>query len=401
MAPLSSALSGSHYLNGTDITAELAEKIDDLKKALGEELLKEAWFYADDFSLLRWLYGWDFKIAEIVPRFKKSAYRLIALKIHEVSIDDVAECNEYLNKLVPWAQYYPGGIMSIDNEGNPILVQTVCKVHPKSLIQCDRVSQLFRLILTETFLVYMFMLKNEKRTNRKLGLRMIIDMEGFNKDLIHPTNMKNYLNLLSLIQDTFPDCARNIFIINAPMMMSAVYAIVKPALAKQTQEKIVFLGKDFRQKLCEKLGRENVLERWGGDLKASNGLETGHLRIGGVVPEDLYYNPSKNTYHVPSDKLTKVNVTAGRRKEVQVSVPQAGAKLHWFWTATNDIDFYVEDKTGNEIFPRMRLTTDYVPEFGHIEVTTEGEYTVVFDNSHGRVFSKDVKYHVYVEVNQD
>lgn len=59
MAPHSSI---SHYINESEIPSDHRTQIDKLRKALGPELLEEAWFFNDDFSLLRWLYGWDFKI---------------------------------------------------------------------------------------------------------------------------------------------------------------------------------------------------------------------------------------------------------------------------------------------------------------------------------------------------
>lgn len=59
MAPHSAI---SHYINESEIPSDHRIQIDKLRTALGPELLEEAWFFNDDFSLLRWLYGWDFKI---------------------------------------------------------------------------------------------------------------------------------------------------------------------------------------------------------------------------------------------------------------------------------------------------------------------------------------------------
>lgn len=59
MAPHSTI---SHYINESEIPSDHRTQIEKLRNALGSELLEEAWFFNDDFSLLRWLYGWDFKI---------------------------------------------------------------------------------------------------------------------------------------------------------------------------------------------------------------------------------------------------------------------------------------------------------------------------------------------------
>lgn len=40
------------------------EKIEELRKALGTELLEETPLFNDDFSLLRWLIGWKYNIGK-------------------------------------------------------------------------------------------------------------------------------------------------------------------------------------------------------------------------------------------------------------------------------------------------------------------------------------------------
>lgn len=41
--------------------------------------------------------------------------------------------------------------------------------------------------------------------------------------------------------------------------------------------------------------------------------------------------------------------------------------------------------------------TDFHPEIGSFECEEDGEYHFVFDNSHGMMFSKDVKYNIKIE----
>ena len=44
--------------------------------------------------------------------------------------------------------------MGLDREGNVIFLQSICKVNPKALVKCDRVSELFRMILVECALAH-------------------------------------------------------------------------------------------------------------------------------------------------------------------------------------------------------------------------------------------------------
>ena len=221
-------------------------------------------------------------------------------------------------------------------------------------------------------------------------------MEGFSMDLLYTPTLKIYLNLIKLMQDCFPDFVKAIYVINAPMMMSTVYNLVKPAIAKQTQEKIKFLGKDWKKVICDEIGPENVYQRWGGTKVASNGKETGYLRMGGTAPDELKYDAKKNPHHVDDKKLTKLNVPARNKKEVKLSVEKSGAKLHWFFVANNDIDFTIL-KDGIEVWPKYRLSTEFVPEYGHLVCESIGEYVFIFDNSYGTFFGKEVKFHAHIQ----
>lgn len=46
-------------------------KIEELKDALGQECLDDSPMFNDDFSLLRWLMGWDYKIGEFKQKIGK------------------------------------------------------------------------------------------------------------------------------------------------------------------------------------------------------------------------------------------------------------------------------------------------------------------------------------------
>ncbi|KAE9550578.1 hypothetical protein FO519_006205 [Halicephalobus sp. NKZ332] len=377
----------SHYVGQEDITQEEHAKIAELRKAIGPEILKMVPFFDNDFGLLRWLYGWDFKIP---------ATALHALKVAEREVDNEEDFGKAILGMTPCAEYFPGGFMGLDREGNAIGLQMICKTNPKTLVRCDRVSELFKMILVECSLIYFIIRKKEEETGKKLGSKIIIDMEGFNMDLLYPATLKIYLNLIKLMQDCFPDFVKAIYVVNSPMMMSTVYNLVKPALAKQTQEKIRILGKEWKKIVCDDLGPENIYERWGGTKVPSNGKETGFLRMGGTAPEELRYSTEKNPHHIDEKNLTKISVSAKNKKEVKLNVEKSGAKLHWFFVASNDIDFSIQ-KDGTEVWPKFRLSTEFVPEFGHVECETPGEYVLIFDNSYGTFFSKDVKFHAHIK----
>ena len=125
--------------------------------------------------------------------------------------------------------------------------------------------------------------------------------------------------------------------------------------------------------------------------------------MGGKVPEKFWYAAENN----PMEQgLTKITVPARNRTEVgnfpfknemfQVRVHcEEGTELNWLWrVSSGDLDFSVE-KDGIEVFPKFRLSTEFTPEMSKMTVRKSGEYVLIFDNSHGSVWSKEVKYRVW------
>ncbi len=55
------AASSNHYMRSDEITSYQREKIEELRSRIADELV-ETPEYGDDFSLMRWLLGWDFDI---------------------------------------------------------------------------------------------------------------------------------------------------------------------------------------------------------------------------------------------------------------------------------------------------------------------------------------------------
>ncbi|TKR58432.1 hypothetical protein L596_029876 [Steinernema carpocapsae] len=279
----------SHYVTRDQITPEMKAKIAELRERCAPELERYP-EYDTEFSLLRWLMGWDYDVETIVPKLKFCLTTLRALNLQKVKYETVDEINAYIKSQTPAAEYFPGGLMGHDKDGNMILVQALAKTHPKSIARAGRCSELFRLCTVESELAFKLVRRKENELGKKLGIKIVIDLEGFSMDLLYAPTLKIYLNLLTLLQSMFPDFARNIFVINCPTMLSVAYAAVQPVLSKQTREKVQFLNGDWKKKLCEDLGEENVYPYWGGSkpLPAScRGKPTGDVRMGGKVPDEI------------------------------------------------------------------------------------------------------------------
>ncbi|KAK0402395.1 hypothetical protein QR680_016312 [Steinernema hermaphroditum] len=386
----------SHYITAKEITSEMRAKIDELKEKCAPELERYP-EYNTDFALLRWLMGWDYDVDVIVPKLKFCLSTLHALEMHKKDYATIEQIYEYGKSQSAASEYFPGGLMGYDKDGNVIAVQCIAKAHPKSLSSAGRVSELLRLNIMEAEAAFKLVRRKETEGGKKLGIKLIVDLDGFSMDLLYTPTLKIYLNLISHLQSMFPDFARSIFVINCPAMISLAYSAVQPVLSKQTREKVQFLGADWKEKLADDLGIENIWPHWGGTKPLpdiANGKVTGLIRMGGKVPLELRYENNNN--EVKDKSLTKLNVGARSSKKIQVEVSSPGSTLSWFFKCSSgDIEFSIK-KDGLYVWPRFRIVTDFVPEFGSIECD-EGIYEIEFDNAHGKVWSKDIKYSVNVE----
>uniref|UniRef100_A0A915CRJ5 CRAL-TRIO domain-containing protein n=1 Tax=Ditylenchus dipsaci TaxID=166011 RepID=A0A915CRJ5_9BILA len=108
----------------------------------------------------------------------------------------------------------------------------------------------------------------------------------------------------------FPDLTRQVYIINAPSMVSAAYKIVKTVLSEQSRDKVVFTR--------------------------------------------------ENPFFIREEQLTKLYIPAKSRKEINLEVSKTGDHLHWYFFTNGDIEFSVVDGQGDELWPHLRLTTDFV-----------------------------------------
>uniref|UniRef100_A0A0N5C2I2 CRAL-TRIO domain-containing protein n=1 Tax=Strongyloides papillosus TaxID=174720 RepID=A0A0N5C2I2_STREA len=387
-------LSLSHYINANEITSFQKKCIDEVRVKL-KDTLKLYPDYDTDFSILRWIMGYDYDINVIVPKMKVSIETLVALDIKNIKLEVPEDINEHIVKYSPAAQFFPGGIMGLDKNGNAIIIQPLAKAIPKLLVKTEKASLLHHLSIVEIEMAFTLIREEEKKRNTKLGAMIIMDLDGFSTELLYMPAVRIYLSLLSLLQDLFPDFARSLYIINCPKIIGQLLMLVRPVLAKQTREKIKILGDNWKDVLREELGEEYLYPQWGGNKKICDKYEKINIRPGGVPPDNLLFTEERLNNNFNLKNLDKINIPAGSIKKITVRANK-GQQLLWYFTCPKDIDFKVLLK-GITQWPNFRISTEFVPEFGNFTARESGEYEFIFDNSYGTFFSKNVYYIIYAK----
>jgi hypothetical protein len=68
-----------------------------------------------DFSLLRWINGWDSKWSEILPRFQKASEIFAALGINDLDFETPDDVNDYVGGLYPAGEFFVGKLQFCQN----------------------------------------------------------------------------------------------------------------------------------------------------------------------------------------------------------------------------------------------------------------------------------------------
>uniref|UniRef100_A0A915E828 CRAL-TRIO domain-containing protein n=1 Tax=Ditylenchus dipsaci TaxID=166011 RepID=A0A915E828_9BILA len=265
----------------------------------------------------------------------------------------------------------PGSMIGFDKEGNIVSLQVVGQLDGHGLLKSTMISDLFLMRIAESEGVMELIRQGEKKSSKMLGTVLIIDLEGLSIEKLDFGFIKLITTLLAQLQDLFPDVLKKVFIIRSPSFLQLLWSAIQPVLAKQTQQKIHFLGADWKIQLQQNIGEDLLYSHWGGSKHSID--EYGDIRMGGKVPASMYYDLATDPFYDPS-KTTKI--TIGPKKFVTV-------------------DLIVEDI----IWPKFRLLTEHVPECRKLLVAKPGVYRMCLENLHGKFWNKKVEYSAYCSLN--
>ncbi|CAJ0959902.1 unnamed protein product, partial [Mesorhabditis belari] len=388
-----------------DITDTDRALIEQLRQRIKHELeLVPA--YDDDLSLLRWIVGWDRKIDVVVPKIRFSLRAIHALGFNRIDFETLDKVNEYCDSVSKPLQYLPGSVVGFDKNDNVLVIQMIGRCDATGLMPCTRNSDLYLMRIAESEGVMDVIRRKEKELGKQVGTCVIFDLDGVNMGQFDTGALKVITTMLSQLQEMFPDVIRHIYIVNAPSFIQMLWNLISPCLAAQTKQKIEFLGNNWKERLRDSIGAENLFRHWGGDKEHEN--EYGTVRTGGKVPESLKYNSAND---LPAEKLTKLSVPARSTVFVPVTVygVNPNRKIRWWWRLeSNDVIFSInlsnnkdgdvlaEHESDTMIWPKFKLQTEFVPECGEVIASAPGIYKLIFDNTYGKLWGKTIRYNVQV-----
>lgn len=151
----------------------------------------------------------------IIPKMRYAIETLVNLGMNNHQPESVEQINSQIKNMSAVAEYFPGGIMGQSKRGDVVYMQAMAKAHPKSLVKAGPTSQLFQLCISETEMSFKIIRQTEKETQKKMGVIIIMDLDGFNMDLLYTPTLKVYMSLLTLLQVLYSEkLSANAFVLS-------------------------------------------------------------------------------------------------------------------------------------------------------------------------------------------
>ncbi|KAJ3234969.1 cytosolic factor, phosphatidylinositol/phosphatidylcholine transfer protein [Chytriomyces hyalinus] len=256
------------------LTAEQSATLDQLKTILTAE--EGGKYYNPDMhsdhQLLRFLRARKFDI----PASKKMWIDCQIWR-KEFGADDILETFEFPEYLQAM-KFYPRFYHQTDKIGRPVYIESLGALDLQKLMastteermQRNHVHEYERLI---RYRLAACAIKAGRHLEQSL---VILDLKG----IALSTFSSVYgivKSVTAIAQDYYPEMLGKMFVINAPMLFTGVWSLVKPLLDEATVNKINILGSNYSDKLLECVDADKLPAFFGGKCKCAGGCENSDI----------------------------------------------------------------------------------------------------------------------------
>jgi phosphatidylinositol/phosphatidylcholine transfer protein len=349
----------------------------------------------DDHTCLRFLRARHFDVKEA-----SDLYETVTKYRKESGIEDILK--RRLPKEDVFHDVIPHSVHGFDKDGRPIYIEKTGAIHFPTVYKC--------LTLEEHFLHHLYKMEHmiklcqestEKRGEVVENLCNIIDLKGLN--MSHRKALKFIKMCADHDQLYYPERLGKVLIVNAHWLFPMFWKICSVWLDENTRNKIVVLGKNFKDELLEHVDADQLPEEYGGTCRCD----------GKQCVPDPDYSDVKGALD-PQEVLDKHHdsVHIGRRgcEEFSFEIGESGGALDWaFKTHKHDISFSVSVE-----YPKERSGDSSENDHKEYALCTSGSVVdeerlpqhrgsfssqqacvvkVRFDNSYSRFTSKSILYH--------
>ncbi|KAJ3016036.1 cytosolic factor, phosphatidylinositol/phosphatidylcholine transfer protein [Thoreauomyces humboldtii] len=220
----------------------------------------------DDHILLRFLRARKFAL----PASKKMWTDYITWR-KEFGTDTILQDFEFPEYPIV-KKFYPRFYHKTDRQGRPVYVEQLGGVDVKQLFAVTDIDRMLKnhVYEYEKLVNYRLPACSKKAGHYIEQSCTILDMKG-----VYITQFPSVANLVKQVsayaQNYYPEMLGKMYIINAPMLFTGVWSIVKGFLDEVTVSKINILGSNYKSKLLETIDEDSLPKIFGGKCDCPGG----------------------------------------------------------------------------------------------------------------------------------
>ncbi|KAI9089463.1 CRAL-TRIO domain-containing protein [Phlyctochytrium arcticum] len=255
-----------------NLTPQEQETLAQFKKEITEENVYDPAKH-DDHILLRFLRARKFQI----PAAKKMWTDYVNWR-KEFGTEEILTSFDFPEYPVV-KKFYPRFYHKVDKQGRPIYIELLGGVDVKQLFAVTDIDRMLKnhVYEYEKLVNYRLPACSKKAGHYIEQSCTILDLKG-----VYITQFPSVANLVkqvsTIAQNYYPEMLGKMYIINAPMLFTGVWSIVKGFLDEVTVSKINILGSSYKSKLLETIDEANLPKMFGGSCNCPGGCD--HADVG-------------------------------------------------------------------------------------------------------------------------
>ncbi|KAI8914179.1 CRAL-TRIO domain-containing protein, partial [Gorgonomyces haynaldii] len=243
------------------LSNEQQEQLQQFKIKLGDRLKPEH----DDHLLLRFLRARNFDLELTYKMFTEFLdWR------EQNGVDTIIDDLEF-PELPVVRQYYQRMYFNADKFGRPVYIERLGLLDVSKLLQTVSTERLIKYHIYEYEKLIHYRLKacSVKWNTHIEQSTTIIDLKGVYLSTF-PSVFSIVREVSSIAQNYYPEMLGKMFIVNSPMLFSAVWNLIKPLLNEVTVNKISILGSSYKSELLQFIDEDKLPDFLGGTATSQN-----------------------------------------------------------------------------------------------------------------------------------
>mmetsp|Transcript_38590 Transcript_38590/g.89294 ORF Transcript_38590/g.89294 Transcript_38590/m.89294 type:complete len:231 (-) Transcript_38590:221-913(-) len=191
-------------------------------------------FDADDQELLAYLRATNFCRDQACERLAASA----AWK-KDVEIKDKLQNASWLEEERAMRHVLLYDYIGLDRHGRPVLVERIGAWNVEAVLEATEDLEKFKMLHSMADEILLEMERPAEAKDSR-GFVLILDMDGLSAWHLRPGLISAFAAVSKIDEAHYPDTVAHVFVVNAPWIFQAVFAMIRPFLNKDTLTKIHF-----------------------------------------------------------------------------------------------------------------------------------------------------------------